>query len=325
MIAEELQPGDVLIYSAPEDSWISKAIAFLTGSDVSHAALSYVDAGHTVEQSPPKARVRDARETFQGRTVYVMRHKGMTDLNPVVGAADRYVEVGEPYPMTNLYLLGLILIYQKFTPDTLARRSMVKVLKVATRQVIELINKRRFPGKLPMVCSQFVFQCFDDAGGDFRLAIRKGVLLKAALSRKQEMSCLERAMIQSSKVKTMPMMHKTAVRADDGVAESGEEIARQLFEALEGATARKTVEEDSAGEEELMAAVTDFSHALDLATRESAADLAESADLKWASARSGLQLLAHNEALFVTPADLLKNCGDLERIGVIKPSGRAAP
>lgn len=33
-----------------------------------------------------------------------------------------------------------------------------------------------------MVCSQFVYQCYDDAGAGYRLKIKDGVLLAAAES-----------------------------------------------------------------------------------------------------------------------------------------------
>jgi hypothetical protein len=320
MNIDELKPGDVLIYSAPDDSWISKAIAFLTGSSVSHAALSYFETSRTVEQSPPCTRFREARETFEGRSVYVMRHKGGVELAPVLNAAHRYVELAEPYPMSNLYLLGLILIYRKFNPDTIARRVIVKVLKSVTRQVIEFVNSRRFPGKLPMVCSQFVFQCYDDAGDDCRLAISKGVLLKAAVPSTTETNCLERAIAQSPQTKETPLMQTTQARSEKRKDETEEDLARELLEALDNRAVLLSAGPETGNEDELLAAVADFSHVLNCATQGAGeAGLSMSGEQRRASVRSGFKVLSSNEALFVTPADLLKNCRDLEQVGVIEP------
>ena len=49
---DDLKVGDILLFPAPKDSWLSQAIALLTDSSVSHAAiLSEKGAAYTIAEA----------------------------------------------------------------------------------------------------------------------------------------------------------------------------------------------------------------------------------------------------------------------------------
>lgn len=63
---------------------------------------------------------------------------------------------------------------------------MIKIFRSLAADIIEFINKHKYHGKLPMVCSQFVYQSYADAGSDYQLHIKHGTLLKAPMAAEVE-------------------------------------------------------------------------------------------------------------------------------------------
>lgn len=320
MNPSELKPGDVLIFSGEKGSWISEAIMFLAGAPVSHAAMVYTTNTELVEETPPAVRVAKTEGRFTGRDVYVNRLKGASGLDPVVASATRYVNREEPYAMSNLYLVGMILLYRKFTPNTPLQKLMIKLFKKLAGHVIEHINKRKEPGKLPMVCSQFVFQCFEDAGADYRLHLLKPVLLRAPLEGEgpREGGSLLDQVVRQVRRRDAIALHKLSAEVTPLTTEidlSEDELGRQLVDALKqgGGT------EGAALDEELVLAVSRFSEALYTAgTGTAVPQQALTRALSAGRTPDALNLLKVEEAYFVTPADLLDRCANLERVGVIE-------
>jgi len=149
MEISDLKPADILLFSGEKGSWISEAIMFLTDSSVSHAAMTYTSSEKIVEESPPAVQVNDAAQRFKGRTVYVMRIDPSKDsMSPVLDASEGYLNKDEPYAMSNLYLVGLLLLYRKFTPSTQVQKVMLKIFKKLAADIIKYINKHKNPGKL---------------------------------------------------------------------------------------------------------------------------------------------------------------------------------
>ena len=318
MDINDLKPGDVLLFSGEKGSFISEAIMFLTNSPVSHAALVYSDPSTIVEETPPAVQVNPAKTRFEGRTIYVNRlKKEPTSLSPVIGAATGYVNDDEPYAMSNLYLVGLLLIYKKFTVSTPVQKAMIKILKRLTAHIIDYINRHKTPGKLPMVCSQFVYQCFEDAGGEYKLRIQNPVLALAA-GTAQPPSVLDLT-IQRIKQDRTPAFRSSlsaAAQAEVTGAPEGsdEELAAELLKALR---AEKAAE--AAGlEDDLVLSVTQFCHAahasITVRTLQPEALLRAN---QLGAAPDALSYFKSEEAYFVTPADLLDHSDSLTRVGTI--------
>lgn len=298
MTIDDLEPGDVLLFSPEPHSRISAAIVLLTGAPVSHAALAYRPSTSLVEATPPNVREAVAAERFPGRTITVRRPGPVGPIDPVLDAATRYLDAAEPYPMANLYLVGMLLLYKRFTPSSATQKVMLKVFRRLAESVMRAIDERDYPGKLPMVCSQLVFQCFEDAGDAYALRIEGGLFASPATS------LLEQAIARPPAPSASLM-----ASAHESDSETEEDLAAELVDALRAA------EPDGAGltssseplDPELAEAIHQFAAAVHRASRSDApADPAE-----------GLALLAGQEACFVTPADLLVHCPDLETVGEI--------
>lgn len=295
MKIEDLQPGDVLLFSGEEGSLISEAIMRLTGADVSHAAMVYREPHQIIEETPPAVAVSDAAERFEKRTISVRRLKrDATDMAPVLDAAQVYLNEEAPYAMSNLYLVGLVLIYKRFKPDSLVKRAMVGILKKLTVQILDRIHAHSTPDKHPMVCSQFVYQCFEDAGPDYDLGLRGGVLKGRLRS---------------------PAPTETAV----GDAADGESTLERVMRHLDALHAKQDAAETSttALDAELVDAVSGFARAVQ-AARPGAGPQARKQAMSAGGSFQALKALRAEQAVFVTPADLLDKCRNLKPVGEIR-------
>ncbi|EFN6235616.1 hypothetical protein FVI09_24600 [Escherichia coli] len=167
---KDLSPVDVLLFSPEKNSFISQAITFLTNANVSHAALYFHSVPSTIiEETPPQISESLAEKRFRERTIYVYRHISAPFLDPVITAAGQHLNNQEPYDNSGLYMVGLLLMYKKFSMTSKKQRAIIRILKKLTITLTRYIQKRQTPDKHPMTCSQFVAQCFDDAGATFRL------------------------------------------------------------------------------------------------------------------------------------------------------------
>lgn len=320
---DQLQIADILLFSGEEDR-TSQAIMWLTNSKVTHAAL-YRGQGEIIEETSPNVKIyklnSDGR--FHGREMYINRlNKKQFYTEPVINAATTYLNNITPYAYSNLYLLGLILLYKKFSPNFLTKRVMIKIYKKLAAYIIEFINQHKSPGKLPMVCSQFVFQCYEDAGEDYHLKLGKASLRESLLVNKNNLTMVEQVIsyVQlSSLAIEAPNWTDVDLEIQSILSQTEEELAQELLEALQSNEVATTDEID----DELAVAVHKFGEAAYLAESkaensrpvmlEKSNELAR--DLKISP---GLSFLKIKEAYFVTPEDLLNNCDNLVQVGVIK-------
>jgi hypothetical protein len=143
MNINDIKTGDILLFSPEKGSFISWAITFLTDAPVSHAAMFYNEENQSIiEETPPQVKVSLAVERFKDREIYVRRLNVKEDLplSPVVKKATGYLNDTEPYDKSGLYMVGLLLIYKKFTPNTFAKKVMVKILKKISASIIKHIQ-----------------------------------------------------------------------------------------------------------------------------------------------------------------------------------------
>ncbi len=315
---DALENGDVLLFSPEKGSFISWAITFLSEAPVSHAAMYYDRSAQTlIEESPPQVRVANVNERFVKRKIHVRRFKNKLDLSPVTAAATGYLNDETPYDDPGLYMVGLLLIYKKFAPDTAAQKIIIRILKRLTAMITKYIDERRYPGKLPMVCSQFVAQCYDDAGKPYKLHFEGAVLENAPL-RNSVPNLLERviAMKDNGTLARTQMTLESAVEAN-APQESGEELCRQLQAALSDDENRAdAIEQQPHVSDELTTAVIEFAAAhYALSSPDRALGNAADAAIDIGAA---LQHLQYNQNMFIAPGDLLQSCTSLETVGIIK-------
>ena len=114
-----LKPGDIIIFKAA-DHWISKSIAWLTGSDVSHAAMA-CENNTMVEMGLSGISVCNvcAVEGMEGDEAYLLRLNPEKPVAPLVEAAAKYVNAQTRYDIPALAILAGMIIYRKIrkTPE----------------------------------------------------------------------------------------------------------------------------------------------------------------------------------------------------------------
>ncbi len=324
---DQLKPADLLLFSGADDP-TSKAIMWLTNSEVTHAALYYTGKGRIIEQTPPSVQFYNLDlddERFQGRKIYVNRLEIQPgSMMPVINAGTTYLNQETPYANHNLYTLGLILLYKKFRPNSLVKKVMMKIYKKLAFMISDYISKRKTPEKSPMVCSEFVYQCFEDAGGDYQLHIKKGSLLEQSLSvTGDNLSLMDQTIDRVQDDSSRQFQGFAGISAplaiENSPSQTEEELAQELIEAL------STTEDESVEEldTELALAVHEFGQAAYSAegTTESATPLMLANTSKFAQELNiapSLSFLKAKEAFFVTPEDLLNNCENLTRVGILE-------
>lgn len=315
---KDLQPADVLLFSADKDSWVSQAIIFLTDGKVSHSAIKDSKPDTLVHGVRPHVQEGSVTKLFKNRDIYVMRIAQDHDLQPVLAAAAEYVKNKEPFPMSTMYLLGLILVYKRFTPDDETQKWVILILRRVIEEIEEFIRQREHPGKLPMVCSQFVAQCYKK--GNVPLKIKNGVILRAEKERGvEERNLVEVALDQLSNKRAEITDQEHADQSTDEGLISNEEAAHLLLDALRSSekSTRNTLSP------ELIREVNRFGRVVHEAVSGDTleglpADSSALAEQTLTYISRGLEYLQDNEMLFVTPVDLLMNCPTLKLKGVIK-------
>lgn len=309
MNIDELKQGDVLLFSPEKGSFISWAITFLTNSNVSHAAMFFNEDDKTIiEETPPQVAVNKADERFKERTIYVKRLKSSLTMTPVINQSKTYLNNKEPYDDVGLYMVGILLLYKKFTPDTLQQRTIIKILKKITSAVTKYINKYKYPDKTPMVCSQFVAQCYAGAGNEYELIIENGTL--DAVAEPTE-SILDQVLdiVKNQKVRsTQPLLMATN---DIGIweQESSEHLCKEL-QSVMTSKAQNATDELS---DEFIDAVAQFSYIHHIVSSG-----ITKADPNLCEAHHFLQKLHDDENMFTFPADLMDHCTNLEQVGTIE-------
>lgn len=278
-----LQPGDVLIFKAG-DNWVSKSIAWLTDSDVSHAAMM-LDGGKMVEMSLSGIYVSNVDEV-DGDDAHVLRLCPEKDAAPLVRAAQVYVDCDTRYDIPALVFLTGLIIYRRIRPtlkfvaitDLILRGACVALDRLIQTAVLKNPDKA-------MVCSQLVYQVYEDCGKEYHIAIDGGLL--QGIDNADGGVCL--ADLADDAPDLDMGVFQNAVIPDD------EELARALYLAL-------TEQEEEAGEDY---AVANFG-ALPSWTKQFLEKLEEFLE----KSKSNISI----DALFITPADLAYKSTNLNRV-----------
>lgn len=169
----DLRAGDVILFPPHKGDFIAQAISFLTDGEVNHAALCYPegDCLKVAESILKDGLVLNpfAEHIESDYPLRICRFKGTLDVNPVLEAAKKYLDEKNAYPNFNLGLLGLLLVFKKFAPHTLKNRIVYGFCTWVAGKLMLLVREKKYAGKHPMSCSQFVSQCFTDAGKEYDL------------------------------------------------------------------------------------------------------------------------------------------------------------
>lgn len=229
-------------------------------------------------------------------------------LSPVIAAATNYCNNAEPYDNASLYMVGAILVYKKFTPSSLVQKVVIKILDKITATLDAYINSHEYPGKQPMVCSQFVAQCYEDAGAQYKLNFKGNLLTKKAAGDSLLDQAISIAGNDKKRYAKTPLVPGSKITVEP--SETAEQLCEELQEAFSQTKATlKAVSISS----ELVEAIHRFSQVNSLFV--SGETLLSNKFHE--DATSSLQLLKENENMFIFPGDLLLHCTNLKDVGTI--------
>lgn len=176
---DDLRAGDVLLFSVLPGDFISAMIGMLTNSDVSHAALFADETGKTILEATGDSPVleNEAAPRFAGRNISVCRRRLPLDPAPVIAAGRHHVEIKTNYG--GIYTLGALLVmstYARIRWDEKTSQAAITLL-AATYSLLRTWLER---DDANVFCSQFVAQCFEEAGDAYRLHFDSGTVIPLA-------------------------------------------------------------------------------------------------------------------------------------------------
>lgn len=290
-----LQSGDILVFEAG-DNWLSKCIAKLTNSNVSHAAMCYQDET-MVEMSSRGMVCSTCKEAAGGDNAYLLRLDPKQDAAPLLAAAKEYLDEGVYYDYPDLVFFAGLIIYRAVRSTKRWQKIMDYILELACAELDKMLNKLiHKDGKKAMVCSQLVYQIYLDCGEDYKIQIHDGLLQDGnALSEKV---CLAEL---AAKIDPVPV--DDAVTRDSlAPVELPEPDMEDIFKELYGAM------EESEQEDCVLCASNDLNDLADKAKKflDKVEKILE---------RAGVELPVY--ALFVAPSDLLK-ADNLDNKGMVQ-------
>jgi hypothetical protein len=154
----DLQPADVLLYRGK--SILGKLIRLFDGTEVNHAGI-YLGAD-TVGEAVARGVVRRPLQESIGDHPLVLARRlkaGPPTLKPVLDCADGYLQKGERYAYEQLLLLAFLSLTRKLKVTSILSKLLRKVLDRAASALLAFTSG----GRQPMICSEFVYRCYDEA------------------------------------------------------------------------------------------------------------------------------------------------------------------
>lgn len=329
---QDLLPGDILIFEGDKGDFASRTIMKLTNSKVSHSALYFQnDPVKALADAGEKGlRVHEVSNKQNLRQIYVSRLKDPetgkcfpnSDLDPVLRAAKKYIDQDLDYPFGDLLVLALIVLFSK---SSLSIFNVYKVTKALIALFKVLVDDIVYRGKHPMVCSSFVYQCYQDAAngnGDpkkankkFKLNIENGDIKsvkRGALMQENDTQTLIDLYAQYVEEKQLHSVTLAELEKD----EDEEELNKEQIEAL--------FEDSLLENEKEMVTLNVFEDAKDLVLKvlKYVAKL-----LKVPAEKIGelIKELQDMQSLFVTPNDLCYNVTNTEKIGYLNIERKSEP
>jgi hypothetical protein len=338
-----LREGDVILYNG--NGWISKAIRFIDGTEVNHAAV-FLGGGMVGEAIGQGLTERSfQKSTEDDRHVIVSRLSvQIGTMKPVVEKANAYLRFGNRYGFEQILLLAFLGITRKLPVNAYLKWMLRKVLDQAAQFLMDAGKKQ------PLICSEFVYRCYNEAlpistdpytlrinefptvageGGSraravsaapHRLRMHADSLLAwtedVMMSRRQPgvdplVIALERPKGTRGTAKLSAADKKMAALDVDSLIEKYlEETKKPRVRAFDA--------EASLRDSDMLAGIVKFAETYYQATRKKGGKKAESGSAKTAKseAPAALRYLLATIEDFVTPGDLLK-CGDLFHVGKI--------
>lgn len=309
MKIKDLKPGDVLLCCPDPKSKIAKMIVAITKGKVSHAAIfmGERDGELYITHSEAHGIVYMSLKEFiahEPAGFYVMRHNEQTDLLPVLEAANKYVNEKIPYPYTNLALLGLLILLNRFSFNTRVQRAFYEAVVVVAAKLMKMIRKEVRHGKETMICSQYAAQCYTDAGDDYDIKFNK-LLLEFGGAKKSgtDMSLFD--LLNSRNEGDLQLLGE---HESDAFLANEEQIFGNFIQLMDGEENLPLTSDNNITEGKLIEASASLMMSLCYFFTGKEPDSIE-------QAKQIIEEFSTNRNFFVTPDDLLSNTKNLNEKG----------
>lgn len=225
-----LEPSDIVIFKAA-DHWISKSIAWLTKSDVSHVAM-ICENDTMVEMGLSGISVCNVC-AVEGDEAYLLRLNPEKPVAPLVEAATKYVDAETRYDIPALAILAGMIIYRNIrkTPEMVHATDLIlSGACLLLNRVIQKIQKQ--PGK-PMVCSQLVYQIYRDCGEEYEIHLEGGLFMDRLAENGRDTFCLADIIAENEFPEESG--NSEALVSGEATEPDTEELAKLFYEAMENA------------------------------------------------------------------------------------------
>lgn len=300
---KKLTKGDIILFRA-EDDWLSRAIAWFTQSDVSHAAMAYSE--DSIVELGARGVSVDKVDVSEGEGIYVMRLVPEMDPAPLIASADAYLNAGVRYDYPDLFILAGMLIYKRIPPTRDVLHISNKILTVCGFMLDEMIQHALLHHTdQAMVCSEFVYNVFYDCGKDYRIQIENGCIWKGDMTEETDGTLRLFDSLSPGNINADSFPADTALLENGSpspVTEDTQQLARMLYDAL--CQSEPLPGADNALPNENVSAML--------------SQTASSAEKFLSKLKYFLKLVKCDlpvEAMFITPGDLAYHAVNLEKQG----------
>ncbi|KNY25778.1 hypothetical protein [Pseudobacteroides cellulosolvens] len=315
---DDLKQADVLLFSASEDA-VSQLISKITESPVSHSALSYYDCNKIAEETPPYAKINDIKERIVNREITVMRlTPWKDDMSKVLDIAANYIDSKVPYSKLNLAFVGMYMLLKKSLVNLKLQRLVGLLLKHITYELIKIVDGAVYGSVQPMVCSQFVYNCYENAGKDYKLIIKNESTNKSLLKYIQEYIDKNKSNLEPKLFTDILKLFENKVNSDGSMPSSNyeEDLLKEIYSELEADKLQTSPTDNISLDEELVVAAHEFCSVIQHiygSTNNTALVIKGENKLE----SKPINEMVDIEQYFVTPGDLLTNCINLTIIGTL--------
>lgn len=268
---QKLKIGDILLFKPKKHSWIGKCIAKLTNSDVSHAVMVY-GPDSMIEMNADGVGVYGI-DQIEGDEVYVMRMHEPPDPELLIKSANSYLKAEVRYDFPALVILAGLLVYRRTVPSKIAR----EIIELACNQLDHWMQQAFSRGAPVMVCSQLVYQIYENCGPRYHIQIKEGILKTKKPDREADFCDID-----GNDVKELLNLEE--------LTQKSEALAKELFAIIDSFDEEVVSQRDTPMHREY---------------EKRFIDIIETLELKITP-----------ESLFTTPGDLLKHAQNLDLIGM---------
>lgn len=305
----KLKLGDIIVFKSEEDDWLSRSIAWFSGTDTDHSAMLYKEDA-IIELISNGVCVHEVALS-SGEDAYVMRLEQEPDPEPLLRKAKAYLDAKTRYDFPALILLAGYLTFRKIQPGRKLFRIAGKILAYVCLEWDNILQRgSKKPAGRAMVCSQFVYQVYQDCGEEYRIDIHyegQKISDKMIFGKENDAAgyvCLADLLAENESGNELGNKSGNESGEVSGKmswqdsTEDVELLLQQLYEALQEPGDCFAYELNEAAYVEVLPYAQEFINRLKKLLNDLNADVPI-------------------DSLFVTPGDLVYNAANLKRIGSI--------